>query len=188
MEEKETQDPEVNPLLPDQPRTSVVGEGIEVEHSGLNSRGKTLFQLVSGKLGPMGVKIGSSLDEVSVLVDSEKLLEACEILRGSPELQFDFLRCLSVVDYEDSFQVVYHLWSMEHRYKLVLKTNTGYENPNVPSIVSLWPSADWFEREGRDLFGVNFEGHPGLKPLLLWEGFEGFPGRKSFPFHEYQEW
>lgn len=188
MDEKETQEPEEKSLSRDQSESPVVSqEGID-ENSGLNSKGKTLFKTVSGILGSTGVQVGSILDEVSIVVDPEKLIEACKILRENPSLDFDFLRCLSVVDYEDSFQVVYHLWSMGHRHKLVVKTNTDYEQPKVPSIVSIWPSANWFEREGRDLFGVDFEGHPGLKPLLLWEGFEGFPGRKSFPFHEYEEW
>jgi NADH-quinone oxidoreductase subunit C len=188
MEEKEKQEPEEK-LLPRGPvGESIVSQEEKDEHSRLTPRGQTLLKLVSEIFESTGVETGSILDEVSIVVDSDKLLEVCGTLRENPALRFDFLRCLSVVDYQDSFQVVYHLWSMDHRYKLVLKTNTGYEEPKVPSIVSIWPSADWFEREGRDLFGVDFEGHPGLKPLLLWEGFEGFPGRKSFPFHEYEEW
>jgi NADH-quinone oxidoreductase subunit C len=124
---------------------------------------------------------------VAVTVQPLQLLEAARLLREDPELAFDYLRCLSVVDYRDSFQVVYHLWSMGHRYKLVMKVNAATEDPRVPSVVGVWRGADWFEREGHDLFGVVFEGHPDLKPLLLWEGFEGYPGRKSFPFHEYDE-
>ena len=60
--------------------------------------------------------------------------------------------------------------------------------PVVPSVISVWRASDWFEREGHDLFGIVFEGHPDLSPLLLYEGFDGYPGRKSFPFHDYQEW
>jgi NADH-quinone oxidoreductase subunit C len=60
--------------------------------------------------------------------------------------------------------------------------------PVAPTVTAVWPGADWFEREAHDLFGVEFEGHPDLKPLLLWEGFEGYPGRKSYPFNEYTEW
>ncbi len=188
MEETETPRAENSPSPEDKPEESLVTQDGKDEHSRLSSRGKLLLREISEIFGSKDVQIGSILDEVLISVAPAKLLETCEILKGNPGLQFDFLRCLSVVDYEDSFQVVYHLWSMGHRYKLVVKTNTEYEQPKVPSIVSIWPSADWFEREGRDLFGVDFEGHPGLKPLLLWEGFEGFPGRKSFPFHEYEEW
>ena len=58
----------------------------------------------------------------------------------------------------------------------------------LPTVTGVWGGADWYERESNDLFGVRFEGHPNLVPLLLYEDFEGYPGRKSFPFHDYDEW
>ena len=63
-----------------------------------------------------------------------------------------------------------------------------HDNPLVPSVISIWRGADWFEREGHDLFGVVFQGIRTLAPLVLYEGFEGHPGLKSFPFHDYEEW
>jgi NADH-quinone oxidoreductase subunit C len=132
--------------------------------------------------------VTTALDEVVVTVAPERLVELCRTLRSDPGLAFDYLRCLSVVDYKESFQVVYHLWSMERRHKLAVKTNVDAKDPAVPSVVEVWPAADWFEREGHDLFGVVFQGHPNLKPLLLYEGFPGYPGRKSYPFHQYTEW
>lgn len=140
-------------------------------------------------LSPLKAEVSASLDEVVAAVDRAKLVEVCRLLRDDPRLDFDLLRCLSVVDYNDHFQVVYHLFSLAKRHKLVVKTRTaGAENPAVPSVATVWKTADWYEREGRDLFGVTFEGHPRMEPLLLWEGFEGFPGRKSYPFHEYTEY
>ena len=59
---------------------------------------------------------------------------------------------------------------------------------SVPTVVTVWSGADWFEREAHDLFGVVFQDHPNLIPLLLYDGFEGHPGLKSFPYHEYEEW
>ena len=146
------------------------------------------MELLPELLGTFNPEITAIGDEVVAIVEPAHLLGAGAALKEHPRLAFDYLRCLSVVDYEESFQVVYHLWSLEHRHKMVLKVNITYEEPRVPSVVSVWRSADWFEREGHDLFGVLFEGHPDLKPLLLWEGFEGYPGRKSFPFHEYTEY
>ena len=143
--------------------------------------------LLGRRLDSASTEITSLLDEVAATVKTADLLDICSTLREDPDLSMDYLRCLSVVDYEVSMQVVYHLWSMTHRHKMVLKVNTDYDDPKVPSVTSVWQGADWFEREGHDLFGVVFEGHPNPKPLLLWEGFEGFPGRKSFPFHEYEE-
>ena len=154
----------------------------------LGSRGEALLELLPELLGTSNPQITSAGDEVVALVEPVHLLETGTTLKEHPRLAFDYLRCLSVVDYEESFQIVYHLWSLEHRHKMVLKVNIAYEEPRVPSVFSIWRSADWFEREGRDLFGVFFEGHPDLKPLLLWEGFEGYPGRKAFPFHEYTEY
>ena len=78
--------------------------------------------------------------------------------------------------------------SLINRYKLALKVSVSADQPVVPSIINVWRASDWFEREGHDLFGIVFEGHPDLSPLLLYEGFDGYTGRKSFPFHDYQEW
>ena len=85
-------------------------------------------------------------------------------------------------------EVNYHLYSYSLRHKMVVKTRVPEEMPVVPTVTGVWAGAGWHERESHDLFGVRFEGHPNLVPLLLYEGFEGFPGRKNFPFHEYDEW
>lgn len=158
------------------------------EPVGLDERGEALKALLPGPLASYSPEVDSALDEVIVTVAAGHLLDACATLRSDPALSFDYLRCLSVVDYEDRFQVVYHLWSREHRHKLVLKVDADVDAPSVPSVTGVWRGADWFEREGHDLFGVEFPGHPEMKVLILYEGFEGFPGRKSFPFHDYQEW
>ena len=69
----------------------------------------------------------------------------------------------------------------------MIKANVPFEDPHLPSVTSVWRAAEWYEREAHDLFGVTFDGHPNLAPLLLYEGFEGYPGRKEYSFHEYQE-
>ena len=69
----------------------------------------------------------------------------------------------------------------------MVKENTSYENPSVPSVTGIWKAANWYEREAHDLFGVKFADHPDLSPILLYDEFEGYPGRKEFPFHDYQE-
>jgi len=98
------------------------------------------------------------------------------------------LHCLLAVDYREHIQVVYILFSLSLGHKSMLKVNVDESHPQVPSLVGLWEAAGWYEREAHDLFGVEFEGNPNLTPLLLYEGFEGFPGRRSFPFHEYKEY
>tara|TARA_Y100000590_G_scaffold464094_1_gene632628 strand:- start:33598 stop:34131 length:534 start_codon:yes stop_codon:yes gene_type:complete len=160
----------------------------ETEVSKLRPSEAALLQLLGKQNLVPDVTISQSIDEIVLSVPSEQIQEAAQKLRQSEEFAFDYLRCLSVVDYEEYFEIVYHIWSRLHRHKLTLKTTTTYSNPIVKSVISIWKSADWFEREGYELFGIEFEGHGNLKPLLLWEGFEGYPGRKSFPFHEYSEW
>ena len=154
----------------------------------LDDRGRALSELLPSLLGGITAEIDAALDEVVLNVAPDDIPGVCRLARDNPELGFDYLRCLSVVDYVDRLDVVYHLFSLEKRHKMVIKASVSPDSPHIPSVTSIWRAANWFEREGHDLFGVVFEGHPDLAPLLLYEGFEGYPGRKSFPFHEYTEW
>ncbi len=154
----------------------------------LDERGEALRDLVPDILRDFTVEMGAALDEVVVTVQPQDVPAVCRLLKDDPSLDLNYLRCLSVVDYEERLEVVYHLFSLGKRHKLVVKTSVSPDEARVPSVVGVWRAADWFEREGHDLFGVVFEGHPGLAPLLLYEGFEGYPGRKSFPYHDYDEW
>jgi NADH-quinone oxidoreductase subunit C len=117
----------------------------------------------------------------SLLVKSDLLLEIAAYLKAAPGLDFDYLTAITAVDYIDCFEVIYQLTSIEHNHSLVLKTRCyNRDNPTLPSVVSLWRGADFQEREIYDLFGISFEGHPNLKRIVLWEGFEGHPLRKDF--------
>ncbi len=154
----------------------------------LTEKGKALSALLHEALAEFKPAMSAALDEVVLTVDRANLVKAATKLRDDPRLAFDYLMCLSVVDYEDRFEVVYHLRSLAKPARFTLKVSLPYDDPIVPSVMGVWPGADWYEREGHDLFGVNFEGHPNLAPLLLYEGFEGYPGRKSYPINDYQEW
>jgi NADH/F420H2 dehydrogenase subunit C len=120
-------------------------------------------------------------DEVTIVVTVESLYRVAEFLKDKPAFDFDYLTNLTAVDYVDYFEVVYHLISLKHNHSLVLKTRCNErEKPVVPSVVSLWRSADLQEREAYDLMGIIFDGHPNLKRLLLWEGFVGHPLRRDY--------
>jgi NADH/F420H2 dehydrogenase subunit C len=120
-------------------------------------------------------------DKTSVIVTSESLFKVAEFLKNTKELDFNYLRDLTSVDYMDYFEVVYRLVSLTHNHSLVLKTRCyDRDKPVVPSVISLWRSADYMEREVYDLMGIVFNGHPNLKRLLLWEGFEGHPLRRDY--------
>ena len=117
----------------------------------------------------------------ATVVKSESIFEVIEFLKNNSELDFDYLTHITAVDYFDYFELVYQLTSIKHNHSLVLKTRVyGRENPAVPSIVSLYKGADFQEREIYDLMGITFEGHPNLKRIALWEGFEGYPLRKDY--------
>ena len=131
---------------------------------------------------------GGALDDIpQVSISKEHTLEACRLIKEDPRTATEMLLCLACVDYSEYFQMVYVLQSLEPERTLVLRTDVPYSAAIVPSVTSVWRAADWYEREAHDLFGVDFDGHPDMAPLLLYEGFEGFPGRKEFPFNEYQE-
>ena len=131
---------------------------------------------------------GGALDDIpQVSISKEHTLEACRLIKEDPRTATEMLLCLACVDYSEYFQMVYILQSLEPERTLVLRTTVPYLDTTVPSVTSVWRAADWYEREAHDLFGVSFDGHPDMSPLLLYEGFEGFPGRKEFPFNEYQE-
>ncbi len=120
-------------------------------------------------------------NEDSLSVKGESLFELISFLRTTPDLEFDYLNSITAVDYFDYFEVVYHLTSMKHNHSLVLKTRCyDRESPTVPSIVGLYQGADFQEREIYDLMGVRFEGHPNMKRIFLWEGFQGHPLRKDY--------
>ena len=120
-------------------------------------------------------------DKDYVLVKPEAMPEIVSFLKTAPGLEFDFLNGVTAVDYFDYFEVVYHLTSMKHNQSLVLKTRLqGRDNLSAPSIIKIHQGADFQEREIYDLFGIEFEGHPNMKRILLWDGFEGYPLRKDY--------
>ena len=154
----------------------------------LDERGEALYALLPQVFEGFDVELGAALDEVVITAQPADVPAVCRLAKEDPRLDLNYLRCLLVVDYEERLEVNYHLFSLDKRHKMVVKASVSPEEPYVPSIVSIWRGADWFERESHDLFGVVFQGHPNLEPLVLYEGFEGYPGRKSFPFHEYTEY
>lgn len=114
-------------------------------------------------------------------LERDRLRDVCEFLRDDEALDFRALVALNAVDYVDYFEVVYRLVSYRHNHATVLKVRV-YERdePSVPSVTSVWKGAELQEREVYDLMGVAFDGHPNLKRVFLWEGFEGHPLRRDF--------
>jgi NADH-quinone oxidoreductase subunit C len=117
----------------------------------------------------------------SILVKPESLTGVMQFLKETPGLDFDYLNAITGVDYWDYFELVYQITSIHHNHSFVVKTRCyGRENPSIPSVTSVYRGADLQEREIYDLLGIVFTGHPNLKPILLWEGFQGYPLRKDY--------
>jgi NADH-quinone oxidoreductase subunit C len=114
-------------------------------------------------------------------VRPERLIEACELLRDDPTLDFAFLSSLTGVDRLDHFEVVYHLLSISRNQETCLKVRCAdRESPEAPSLVPVWRGAALQERETYDLMGIRFLGHPDLRRIFLWDGFPGHPLRKDW--------
>ena len=117
----------------------------------------------------------------SIIVNSDSLLKIVTFLKNTKGFDFDYLTAITAVDYFDYFELVYQLTSLKHNHGLVVKTRIyDREDPTLPSVTGLWRGADFQEREIYDLMGIKFSGHPRMKRIFLWEGFEGHPLRKDY--------
>ncbi len=117
-------------------------------------------------------------DYLTLDIDRENLVAVCRFLRD--QLGFDLLSCISGVDMLDHLETVYHVRSITRQQLLQLKVRIDREKPEVDSVVSVWPTANWLERETYDMYGIRFAGHPDLRRMLLDDDFEGYPLLKSF--------
>jgi NADH-quinone oxidoreductase subunit C len=144
-----------------------------------------IAQRVRERLGDDAVAGTSYYREQATLeVAPARVRDAVAMLRDDPEEPFEFLASVHGCDYlpdEPRFGVHYQLLSMERCDRLNVKTRVGLDEPRLPSVVDVFPSADHQEREVYDMFGVVFDGHPDLRRILMPEDYEGFPQRRDFP-------
>jgi NADH-quinone oxidoreductase subunit C len=138
--------------------------------------GARLAQLVEARPGTSDGRRRATVD-----VPPSEWTAAVRAARDDAVLGCDFFDWLSAVDeLAEGFGVVAHVWSVEHRHSVLLRTRVPRDNPVVDSIVDIYPGAGWHERETHEMFGIDFAGHPDLVPLLLPPQFEGHPLRKEF--------
>jgi NADH-quinone oxidoreductase subunit C len=126
----------------------------------------------------------AKLGDATAQIAPESLVEVMRFLRDEPGLDFEMLSDLTAVDFlgeEPRFEVVYHLYSVKRNHRVRIKARVAERAPEIASLVSLWASADWMEREVFDLYGIRFQGHPDLRRILLYDEFEGHPLRKDYP-------
>lgn len=145
-----------------------------------------IFDNLKAKFGKAILE--SKLDALQpwIKIAPGKTKEICLFLRDEPECEFDYLMCLSGVDFNDgNLGVVYHLSSMSRKHKIVLKANCTKENPHIQSVSDVWGTANWHEREAYDMYGIVFDEHPDLRRILLPDDWEGYPLRKDYKVQEF---
>ena len=126
--------------------------------------------------------------ELTLYIERDRIREVCQVLRDDPALRFELLSSVSAVDYLDAapdepkrLHSVYHLTSMTFRRRIRLEVEVPVDDPHVPSVTSVYPTADWQERETWDMFGIIFDGHPALTRILMPDDWDGHPQRKDYP-------
>ncbi len=147
------------------------------------------LETIEGAIGELILEKKIERGELTIVVPARQIVRVLTFLRDEPTLLFKELVDLCGVDWperEQRFDVVYHLLSLHHNLRIRVKVHTDEATP-VPSVVSVYPTAGWFEREAWDMYGILFEGHPDLRRILTDYGFDGHPLRKDFPLTGYVE-
>jgi NADH-quinone oxidoreductase subunit C len=157
--------------------------------AGENESLRELGEYLQGKLGSTLQRWDVQLGELTVYVDAEQIVPVMKLLRDDARCRFEILIDLCGVDWpgrEKRFDVVYHLLSPRLNQRIRVKIEADEVNP-VASVVDVFPTANWYEREAYDMYGILFSGHPDLRRILTDYGFQGFPLRKDFPLSGYVE-
>jgi NADH-quinone oxidoreductase subunit C len=155
----------------------------------MNPQLEALGQHVAASLGEAITDTVVAYNELTVIARGEDIVRVITFLRDDPQCDFVWFIDIAGADYpgrEKRFDVVYHLQSPRHNHRIRVKVEADEVTP-VPSIVEVFPGANWFEREVYDLYGVLFSGHPDLRRILTDYGFQGHPFRKDFPLTGYVE-
>lgn len=161
-------------LVPSEKRLTTPRGGYRDQNAALARDLAPIAQITGQALEPQTLKG----DFLSLDIDRTNLVAVCRFLRD--QLGFDLLSCISGVDMEDHLESVYHLRSLTRGQLLQIKVRLDREKPEVDSVVSVWATANWLERETYDMYGIRYTGHPDLRRMLLDDDFEGYPLLKNF--------
>lgn len=142
---------------------------------------------VASKFPGAIIDIDENATPKALIVAKDKLSQVCEFLYKDEDLYFDMLSCLTGIDNgveSSTMEVVYNLYSIPFEHAIMLKVELPRAKPILPSVAEIWKSANWHEREAYDLLGINFEGHPDLRRILLPADWEGHPLQKDYEHQE----
>ena len=175
----------VKESLAEQPAPGTPKPPVKKKEEGPKPADASGHSLVKKLKSRFGDAIGEALEfvgQLSVTVDGGRIVEVCEFLKTDAETNFDYLSDLTCVHYPERrdapFEMVYNLFSISNNERVRLKVRTSDQ---IESVTSVWPAANWLEREVFDLFGIRFNNHPDLRRLLLPPDWEGYPLRKDYP-------
>lgn len=143
-----------------------------------------IIEKVKNNFGGSIEEITDERGDLSITVKSDKLADLARFLKEDEELQFLMCKDVTAVDWatrKNRFTTVYHIYSFKLNITLRLKANIASDPPEIESVVSVWKSAEWYERETYDMYGIIFLNHPDLRRMYMPEGFEYHPLRKEFP-------
>ncbi len=150
----------------------------------------SIADLFAEALPDVQLEAYQGLSDIIIEVGRDDISKVMQTAKDDPRLDCKFLRSVFGIDHmEEGLEVVYQLLSYGKGHEVVIKTRLSQDDPRVASVTSIWQAANWHERETRDMFGITFEGHPQLKPLLLPEDMtDHFPLRKDNPLAEVEDW
>ncbi|MGR3178341.1 MAG: NADH-quinone oxidoreductase subunit C [Candidatus Anammoxibacter sp.] len=155
-----------------------------------NSAENSIVTKVKEKFSDAVIDVQSFRNETTIILKKESIVDVCKFLRDDKALQFDYLSDLCGVDklaVNNTFEIVYHLYSLTNNNRIRLKAPiSDTEKPSISTVTSVWPAANWHEREVYDMFGVVFDEHPDMRRILTPDGFVGHPLRKDYPINKRQ--
>ncbi len=145
---------------------------------------KNITSKIKEKFGESVLEITEFRGDVSLSVTPNKIVEIAEFLKNDEDLQFVMCKDVTAIDWatrKNRFTIVYHVYSFKNNFNLRIKATISEDPPVIDSVTSVWRSANWYERETYDMYGINFRNHPDLRRMYMPEGFEYHPLRKEFP-------
>ena len=152
----------------------------------------TLAEQIKSKFPNLVLEAVENRGDQAIVIKKEGIKNIAATLKNDPAFDFNVLMDLAAVDYlhweekEFRFEVVYNLFSLPKNERLFIKALVRETEPEIDSVASVWPAADWYEREVWDMFGIRFNGHPNLKRILMYEEFKGHALRKDYPYNKRQ--
>ena len=151
-----------------------------------------LTPIIQEKFPNLVTEVLSHQNDEVIVIKKEGVMDVCKALKNDARYPFNMLMDLTAVDYlhweekEFRFEVIYNLFSLSANRRIFIKARVPETEAEIDSVSSVWPAADWYEREVWDMFGIRFKGHPNLKRILMYEEFEGHPLRKDYPYNKRQ--